>query len=61
MANTFWPTNKSAEIPIGIGLSLSFGASILSTATSLSWSNPTTLASKVDWSASVTLFSCKPV
>lgn len=47
IANTFCPTSKSAETPTGIGLNLSFGASIRSTATSLSWSKPTTFASYV--------------
>lgn len=55
IAYTFWPTSKSADRPIGIGLNLSFGASIVRTATSLSWSNPTTFASYVLWSARVTL------
>ena len=47
MANTRWPTNRFVELPNVTGKSDSAGASIFSTATSVSGSPPTSRASYV--------------
>ena len=60
MANTFWPTIRSRLVPTGIGGSLELGASIFSTARSRSGKAPTSLASKLVWSAIVTRAAFAP-
>ena len=54
MAYTRWPTSRSRLVPRAMGGSLSRGASMRSTARSRSGKAPTSRASKVLWSASVT-------
>src|SRR5215207_3366008 len=54
IAYTVWPTSRSSDEPTTIGLRRSPGASIWTTARSLSGATPTRRAFHADWSASVT-------
>ncbi len=60
MANTFWPTSRSAERPTGMGRSLAAGASMCSTARSFSGAAPTSRASHSEWSERVTRAALEP-
>ncbi len=54
MASTRWPTTSPREAPRSSGRRLSRGASMRSTAMSLSGAEPTTSAGQSVWSESVT-------